>query len=445
MLVNICKLKNYGNFKNSGLTLLVGFLKSFFNCDVRLQQHPIEKFEEHFNLDVHSNPRRNCYRISENEMAIIVKVWGANKNEIMAVMPIVLAAENISNTANTLFEKLSILISKKLTECYSNSFHFGPKYFGDGFAREFIATCLSARHYDFSRILFLIETFEKLAGTTFEGNYFTTGLIISRSLFEYNGKNGKNRGGVLYRLENDYDVIRKPLVDKRFWYLMDGMNSFYITDQTLVIRNLFIRNEASTSVDGFFDSYYLEDTLFGSDIAFRVIGPNEISIITNEGFEFIKIENRWKIRNFEYLNRYLKARLTMEDSVRQGIIYYSTVCSKNHCSSIIWIPQNEDINAINALVSSKNKIWRNELFITDGKNQCIIQRLLSSDGVTIISSSGKVLYCGAIVKLDISEKEGLMGTGENAAKTLSQNGVAIKISQDGNIKIYSSSATAFVY
>ena len=128
-------------------------------------------------------------------------------------------------------------------------------------------------------------------------------------------------------------------------------------DQTLVSRNLFIRNEASTSVDSFFDSYYLEDTLFGSDIAFRVIGPNEISIITNEGFEFIKIENRWKIRNFEYLNRYLKARLTMEDSVRQGIIYYSTVCSKNHCSSIIWIPQNEDINAINALVSCRHWAW----------------------------------------------------------------------------------------
>ena len=124
-------------------------------------------------------------------MAIIVKVWGANKNEIMAVMPIVLAAENISNTANTLFEKLSILISKKLTECYSNSFHLGTKYFGDEFAREFIAGYLASKHYDYSRILFLIETFEKLAGTTFEGNYFTTGLIISKSLFAYNGKNGK--------------------------------------------------------------------------------------------------------------------------------------------------------------------------------------------------------------------------------------------------------------
>ena len=34
-----------------------------------------------------------------------------------------------------------------------------------------------------------------------------------------------------------------------------------------------------------------------------------------------------------------------------------------------------------------------------------------------------------------------MGTGENAAKILGQNGVAFKISQDGNIKIFTNSLT----
>lgn len=36
--------------------------------------------------------------------------------------------------------------------------------------------------------MFLVELFEKLASTTFEGNYFTTGLILSRSLYEYGEK-----------------------------------------------------------------------------------------------------------------------------------------------------------------------------------------------------------------------------------------------------------------
>lgn len=74
-------------------------------------------------------------------------------------------------------------------------------------------------------------------------------------------------------------------------------------------------------------------------------------------------------------------------------------------------------------------------------NKSIIQRIMSSDGVTIISKEGKIIYCGAIVKLDVKREGGLMGTGENAAKILGQNGVAFKISQDGNVKIFTNSLT----
>ena len=41
----------------------------------------------------------------------------------------------------------------------------------------------------------------------------------------------------------------------------------------------------------------------------------------------------------------------------------------------------------------------------------------------------------------MKEKDGLMGTGENAAKILSKNGIALKISQDGNIKIFAESSS----
>lgn len=441
-LDNIIDLKNFINLKESGLTLLNEFLQSFMNCKVRMQQLPIEKFEKHFGLDIHTNINRNCYKIDENKMAVIIKVFGKAKGSVIAALPIVLEGENISNFGNYFFEDLSKVISKKMTECYMNSFYSGTKVFGDQLAREIISVCLSTKHYDNSRILFLIELFEKLSTTTFEGQYFTTGLILSRSLYEYNGKNGKDRRGKLYRLTNSYDLIKKPFADKRFWYLMDGKGSFYISDQTLVIKNTFIRNESNATLNYFFDSYFLENTLYGADIAFRVIGPNEVSIITNKGFEFIKIENRWRVRNFECLSKYLNSKLDMEEDVLKAIVYYATICSKNHCSSIIWIPEDERDKAINSMVSLKNKIWKSNLELTDEKNSSIIQQILSSDGVTIVSKSGKIIYCGAIVKLDVEKRAGLMGTGESAAKMLSYNGLALKISQDGNIKIFTESSPA---
>ena len=445
MLTNIIDLKHFRNLKESGLALLVEFLRSFLNCKVSLQQLPVAKFEVYFGLDIHTNINRNCYRINENKMAVIVKVFGEIKGSVVAVMPIVLEGENISNIENSLFENLAIVISKKMTECYMNSFHYGTRIFGDELPREFISVCLASKQYDSSRILFLVELFEKLAATTFEGEYFSTGLILSKSLYEYNQKSGRDRRGKLNRLTEENDLIKNPSINKRFWYLMDGISSFYIANQTLVIKDTFIRNESESSLNNFFDSYFLENTLYGLDIAFRVIGPNEISIITNKGIEFIKIENRWRIRDFNCLNKYLDSKLKVDNEFRKAVIYYATMCSKNHCSSIIWVPEDESKKAIDAVVSAKNKIWRNNLSLTDEKNSTIIQRILSSDGVTIISKTGKILYCGAIVKLDVKKKSGLMGTGENAAETLSQNGVAIKISQDGNIKIFATSLPPLIY
>ena len=110
MLTNIIDLKHFRNLKESGLALLVEFLRSFLNCKVSLQQLPVAKFEVYFGLDIHTNINRNCYRINENKMAVIVKVFGEIKGSVVAVMPIVLEGENISNIENSLFENLAIVI-----------------------------------------------------------------------------------------------------------------------------------------------------------------------------------------------------------------------------------------------------------------------------------------------------------------------------------------------
>lgn len=437
---NICKLKNFANFKVNGLSLLIENLHTFLNCEVLMQLTDLDAFEKHFNIDIHTNIHRNCYNISENKIALIIKIWGETHGSIEAVLPIVLVGENITCINNSLFEILANLLSIKMTECKNLSFHQGTRILGDNFIREAISKCLASGHYDFSRIMFLVELFEKLASTTFEGNYFTTGLILSRSLHDYFGKNGEDRKGTSRGLQVYYDILKNPSIDKRFWYLIDGVTSFYLMDQTFVIKQTFTRDEKDTKLTNYFDFYFLDNTLMGGDIAFRVIGPNEISIITKMGYEFIKIENKWRIRNFSWFDNYLSSNIELDIAIRRAIIYHVTLCSQRHCSSIIWIPADESASEIDKVISSKTKIWKKDLSLVDEMNKTIIQRILSSDGVTIINKKGKIIYCGAIVRLDVKKEKGLMGTGENAAKILGQNGVALKISQDGNIKIFASSS-----
>ena len=208
-------------------------------------------------------------------------------------------------------------------------------------------------------------------------------------------------------------------------------------DQNLIISNVFIRKHSGESWEEYFDAHLMAGTLLGDDIAFRVSGPNEISIVNSVGIEFVKIENKWRLRNFQFLNTYFEHILQLDEKVRKAIIYYVIMCSRNHNSSIIWIPKESDEASIDKVIGKKISLFKNNLNVTNQTHSGIIYRVLSSDGVTIINKNGDLIYCGGIVKLDIETSGGLMGTGETAAKTLSTNGLAIKISQDGNIKIYS--------
>ncbi|MBQ8908869.1 MAG: hypothetical protein IJY90_01060 [Clostridia bacterium] len=62
------------------------------------------------------------------------------------------------------------------------------------------------------------------------------------------------------------------------------------------------------------------------------------------------------------------------------------------------------------------------------------QELVSMDGATIIDSDGTIIAVGAIIKIEAgSEGGGRLA----AAATLSKYGIAIKISQDGNLKVLS--------
>ena len=109
-------------------------------------------------------------------------------------------------------------------------------------------------------------------------------------------------------------------------------------------------------------------------------------------------------------------------------------CSKNDVSSIIWIV--EDKNDMSCL-ADMNTFTRKNIYITDVSCNNIIKRLLSSDGAVAIDMTGKILYYGCIVNLNKTQQSsGPKGTGETAAGILAQNGIAIKISQDGTIKVH---------
>ena len=132
-------------------------------------------------------------------------------------------------------------------------------------------------------------------------------------------------------------------------------------------------------------------------------------------------------------------QLQIKYKVSYAILYYTLKCSRNHVSSIIWIPNNCSEEAISNLTTSNRvRLWNSQLSILNESHQVLVEKILASDGAIVIEKDGQVLYESVFVDMSAASVSinKLAGSGETAAQFLAKNGVAIKISQDGTIKVF---------
>lgn len=192
-------------------------------------------------------------------------------------------------------------------------------------------------------------------------------------------------------------------------------------------------------ISRYFDEYYLSNDLKSPDFLVRTVGPNEISVSDVDHKEFVKIENVWRYRHPKNITQFLVEHLHINYKVSYAILYYTLKCSRNHISSILWIPMDSSEETIEYYTTSNRvSIWKRKLNLLDESHQVILEKILASDGAMVIEKDGQILYESvfADMKEYNVEKKKLVGSGETAARLLAKNGVAIKISQDGMIKVF---------
>ena len=428
---NASALNGYMKFHSQGRILLESFLSSFLNCKVNIQIHDISQFEEAMGLDITSNVLRNCYKWGdrEDEVIIVPKIFDHISGNVIAILPIRLSGPQMHLFPQKYLDKITRSISSQLTRCSERKFSNSVILFGPEFERRTISHCLSPGK-DANQMMYLIDVITKLSRTTFEANDFSTAFIFTPSVMDYAKE---HRSGSVVRLSAEYDLLKSPTINKRFWYLSDGITSAYLVNPSYKIRNMYIYGNNS---ERFLDSYSLRNTLLGMDILFRVTGPNQVSIINSEGIEICNTENKWKFRNYILICKIIKEYSGIEHSVMDSIISNVIYCSQNRISSIIWLPKDCQNTQIENLLVKNDCAFERPISIFAPDKSLLVKRILSSDGVTVIANNGTILSHGAIVNLSKVTAKGQVGTGESAAKLLAENGVSIKISQDGNIKMF---------
>lgn len=428
-------IPNCKAFYSGSDIVLKNTLVDLLSAQVTIINNPIQWCPKKVNVDILSNPDRNLYVLSDNKVLLVPKVHTKNVDYFLGIL---LEAKEIGCIYKVL-HRVCELIIRALCDDYKTHFMAGYSLYNQNLAQAIVVKIISIGGYNQHKASALIDMMNAIRTTTFEGKYFSTGLIITKSLHDY--QKAHEEIGETTEISQTYPIFDK--IDKRFWYLVDGEKNFYLSSLKGTIRHLYSYNNREGD---YISKMVLQETMQGKDFLIRTTNGRELSVITSKGEEFIYQENAWRYRNYDLLKqRIIKTLPQLSDDVYNSILYYVLYCSKNDISSIIWIvKETESIETIPAL-KSFNLFTTTPIQITDIGYGGVIKRLISSDGAVAVSQTGDILYYGCIVDLSKIEVEGVKGTGETAASALANYGVAIKISQDGCIKIHLDAETEIIF
>ena len=424
---NFKKIKNFEKFIYYGERVLSETLRELLSADIEIIYNPLTKLQTTYGINIEDNPSRDSYMISDLEHILICHCSKLYQDNY--IMAIVIKHKYAIN--NKIFHKLSQSVSKALEDSSIKKFRNSIILMNENLIERVISKTW-IHGYNPYIIYNLIDKFNAIRSTTFEGKYLNTGLILTNSFFEYKNENESNRSGTLIKLKQRPYQKLTDRIDNRFWKMADGKSSFYIASCINPIRYMFFYD---TTDKDYVDLMVLKGTLHKNDLLFRTFQGRELSIINGANQEFIYQQNVWRYRDHNAFKNLLKKNIggNTSETVLNSLIKYILLLSKNDTSSILWIPIREvQEDRIKSSVSFSD----DEINICNKAQEPLIMNLMTSDGAVQIDRQGKIIKYACIAVMEDVERNKAKGTGEQAAKNLARNGIAIKISQDGTIKLF---------
>src|SRR5690554_1181328 len=315
---DIKKYKSFEILKSHGLGMLKESIESFFNCEVKFLYEPVKQAKRLFEIDLHENPQRGCYPINNETFLIYARI--IESNVLTSGLGILLIGNSITDYKRIL-NPFEGALTRKLSHLFTSWFDNGSLQLGDELITHAICNYCGRGYFDYRQFYHLINFFHKLRTTTFEGKSFSTGLIITKSFHAYKKKNEANRFGDVFPLVVRKDIKTTFNVDRRFWYLVDGKHSYFIANKDLKIHHFFSIDGNGYNDQDYIDSNTLSLTLKGGDTLFRIENEKLFSIIVSDGIEFIYLENKWRIRNYNFIKSLLKRHISNEEIVNRLLFF----------------------------------------------------------------------------------------------------------------------------
>jgi hypothetical protein len=296
---------------------------------------------------------------------------------------------------------------------------------GDGLIELTVAKYLAPDASTEAAVHLLLELFAKLRSATFEGESFTTGLVFVPDVEAVAAR----VGDTISPLTRPAFLYQARGIDKRFWYMVDGRGTYYICDRALRIEHAFAVPHGSGST-----RQWLEHALGAGSALFRVTSRSEFSVSTPDGLDFSYHNDTWRLRDYRAIYGAVLSRIPASRDVLDALLPFVLKLSTRHLSALVWLPAEGGLDEVHC--KTKNSLLSDPISLFDAHRRSFLMRQLASDGATIIDTGGDVLHYGCIVDTGREAVQGVYGTGELTARHLSRHGVAVKVSSDGQVQIY---------
>jgi len=293
----------------------------------------------------------------------------------------------------------------------------------------------------------LIQLLKNLSYQRYEGKPATTGFIVHRTTQQNLRSVVRQRHHTLFPLQPFQTISDSFFANPLTYRFVDGSNLFFLANVEMQVTGV-IRvgsNTVKSNVEQLTqrELFSVVNRVGSGAFAVTVNEASEIEVLTSPAKLIVRRKGGWAIFDPDIFRSFL------EDSVDQtsadDLLWTVYALSKSRHGTVIMIHSGSAKQLASlkkGSVGGEDPVGRLLIngvkgrTITELKQASTLLRLLSSDGITVFSRTGKLIETGFIIDTSHAMEVVTGGGRTTAASAASFFGKVIKVSQDGPIELY---------
>jgi len=293
----------------------------------------------------------------------------------------------------------------------------------------------------------LIQLLKHLSYQRYEGTPATTGFIVHRTTQQNLKSLVRQRHHTLYPLQPHQAVTQDFFANPLTYRYVDGSNLFFLANIQMQVAGV-VRIGSSTvksNVERLTqrELFSVVSRAGSGAFAITVNEASEIEVLTSPAKLLVRRKGGWAIFDPDIFRSFLAD--SIDPTSADDLLWTAYALSKSRHGTVILI-HNRGPKQLASLkkgsVGGDDPVGRllvngvKGQTITDLKQASTLLRILSADGLTVISRSGKLIETGFIIDTSHVMEVVTGGGRTTAASAASFFGKVIKVSQDGPIELY---------